>query len=112
MDDQDSPKSNLSENIVNSTQNSKDQSDLRPRISAVNRQLVQQTSLSLSEYAVELNNASASWISAKEPSEMTLKNISLRVRRNKLCAIIGPVGSGKVRSNFTQFLLYTLLRLQ
>ncbi|CAB3237240.1 unnamed protein product [Arctia plantaginis] len=104
LEDHVSPKTNLSENIVNNPQNGKDLSDLRPRISATNKQSVEQSSLS--EYVVELNNASASWSDAKDPAEMTLKNISLRVRRNKLCAVIGPVGSGK--SSLLQVLLKEL----
>ncbi|KPJ13568.1 ABC transporter C family member 12 [Papilio machaon] len=45
------------------------------------------------EYAVEMYGVSASW--SKSNDKMTLKNISMRLRKGKLCAIIGPVGSGK-----------------
>lgn len=42
--------------------------------------------------AVEIENVTASWNSEKE----TLRNISLKVPKGKLCIIAGPVGSGKV----------------
>ncbi|CAK1599799.1 unnamed protein product [Parnassius mnemosyne] len=54
-----------------------------------------------SDFAVELHGVSASWTDIKE--QMTLKNISMRLRKGKLCAIIGPVGSGK--SSLMQVLL-------
>nr|ADH16744.1 ABC transporter family C protein ABCC2 [Heliothis subflexa] len=47
------------------------------------------------DYPIRLNKINASWTGSDTPSEMTLKNISLRIRKGKLCAIIGPVGSGK-----------------
>ncbi|CAF4884012.1 unnamed protein product [Pieris macdunnoughi] len=55
-------------------------------------------------FVVELDNVTASW---KQPDETkTLKNICLRLRKNKLCTIIGPVGSGK--SSLLQVLLNEL----
>lgn len=51
-----------------------------------------------SDYSIELLKVSASWVGSKDPSEQSLKNINLRLRRGKLCAVIGPVGSGKVRT--------------
>ncbi|CAH2099924.1 unnamed protein product [Euphydryas editha] len=59
-----------------------------------------------SEYIVELSGVSASWDASKSPEEMTLKNITMHLRRGKLCAIIGSVGSGK--SSFLQVLLREL----
>ncbi|XP_068628827.1 ATP-binding cassette sub-family C member 4-like [Battus philenor] len=53
------------------------------------------------EHAVVLNGISASWSDSNE--KMTLKNISMRLRKGKLCAIIGSVGSGK--SSLMQVLL-------
>lgn len=50
----------------------------------------------LSEIAVELTGVSASWTKGKDKDGLTLKNVSMRIRKGKLCAIIGPVGSGKV----------------
>lgn len=51
----------------------------------------------LSEYPIKLNKVSASWTAEENSADMTLKNISMRIRKGKLCAVIGPVGSGKVR---------------
>lgn len=48
------------------------------------------------DYMVELANVAASWTNSNVPEEMTIKNLSMRIRKGKLCAIIGPVGSGKV----------------
>ena len=50
----------------------------------------------MTDYPIQLNKVSASWTGNDNSKEMTLKNISLRVRKGKLCAVIGPVGSGKV----------------
>lgn len=50
----------------------------------------------MADYPVQLNKVNATWADLNDNKEMTLKNISLRVRKNKLCAVIGPVGSGKV----------------
>ncbi|KAM3966702.1 ATP-binding cassette subfamily C member 4 [Aphomia sociella] len=47
------------------------------------------------EYAVEISGLTASWIKDTPAEESTLRNISMRLRKGKLCAIIGPVGSGK-----------------
>ncbi|XP_053600748.1 uncharacterized protein LOC128669719 [Plodia interpunctella] len=48
-----------------------------------------------SDFAVEISDVNASWIEDASPEDATLKNLSFRVRHKKLCAIIGPVGSGK-----------------
>ncbi|CAH2267214.1 jg2942 [Pararge aegeria aegeria] len=62
-------------------------------------------SLSLSnDTAVEIREVSASWTG--DPNFLALKNISLRIRKGKLCAIIGAVGSGK--SSVLQLLLKEL----
>ncbi|XP_075985131.1 ATP-binding cassette subfamily C member 4-like isoform X2 [Anticarsia gemmatalis] len=105
------PRTNLAKNIFN---NSKSENSIKsdfvharkynrndsnaPRASVV--------SVSSSEYLMELNKVNASWTGSTEPSEVTLKNISLRVRKGKLCAIIGPVGSGK--TSLLQLLLKEL----
>ncbi|CAK1548558.1 unnamed protein product [Leptosia nina] len=57
-------------------------------------------------YIVELDNVSATWNKSDDPTALTLKNISVRLRRNKLCAVIGPVGAGK--SSLLQVLLREL----
>nr|QLH55672.1 mutant ABCC2_R1 protein [Plutella xylostella] len=59
-----------------------------------------------SEFAVELNDVSASWGGEGDKDEHTLRGVSMRVRRGKLAAIIGPVGSGK--SSLLQVLLKEL----
>lgn len=47
--------------------------------------------------ALVLHDVSASWTG--DPNMMALKNISMRLRKGKLCAIIGAVGSGKVMAD-------------
>nr|AUO38741.1 ABCC3 protein [Spodoptera frugiperda] len=54
--------------------------------------------------ALVLHDVSASWTG--DPNMMALKNISMRLRKGKLCAIIGAVGSGK--SSILQLLLKEL----
>nr|AIB06823.1 ABCC3 [Spodoptera exigua] len=54
--------------------------------------------------ALVLHDVSASWTG--DPNMMALKNISMRIRKGKLCAIIGAVGSGK--SSILQLLLKEL----
>lgn len=45
--------------------------------------------------AIEFNNVSACW---KENSNIeTLSQINLRIKSGELCAVVGPVGGGKVR---------------
>ncbi|XP_028160238.1 probable multidrug resistance-associated protein lethal(2)03659 [Ostrinia furnacalis] len=56
------------------------------------------------DIAVELRNVSASW--TNDPTMSALSNVSLRLRRGKLCAVIGAVGSGK--SSILQMLLKEL----
>ncbi|CAH0405949.1 unnamed protein product [Chilo suppressalis] len=56
------------------------------------------------ETAVELRNVTACW--TRNTDICALKNVSLRIRKAKLCAIIGPVGSGK--SSLLQLLLKEL----
>ncbi|KAI5634802.1 ABC transporter domain-containing protein [Phthorimaea operculella] len=56
------------------------------------------------ETAVELRAVTASW--TNDPNSCALKNVSLRVRKGKLCAVIGAVGSGK--SSLLQLLLKEL----
>ncbi|XP_050352389.1 uncharacterized protein LOC126774816 [Nymphalis io] len=58
------------------------------------------------ETMVELSGVSASWDVSKSPEEMTLKNITMHLKKGKLCAIIGAVGSGK--SSLLQVLLREL----
>lgn len=41
-----------------------------------------------------IHDVSASWLG--DPNMLALKNMSARIRKGKLCAIIGAVGSGKV----------------
>lgn len=53
------------------------------------------TSNKSSEFAIELSGVTAKWTES-DSDDTTLKNLSLRIRRGKLCAVIGPVGSGKV----------------
>lgn len=52
------------------------------------------------DYPIELFKVSASWTGSKDLSEQFLKNLSLRLQKGKLCAVIGPVGSGKVWTPF------------
>nr|ASU47347.1 ABCC2 [Cnaphalocrocis medinalis] len=59
-----------------------------------------------SEYAVEIMGVTASWNADSGPKDATLKNLSVRIRRGKLCAVIGPVGSGK--TSLLQLLLKEL----
>jgi ATP-binding cassette subfamily C (CFTR/MRP) protein 4 len=49
------------------------------------------------KYGVYIRNGSAKWT----PNTIadTLTNINLCVKPGKLCAVIGPVGSGKVSVN-------------
>lgn len=50
--------------------------------------------------SVELNNVSASW--EKNTNIKTLSQINLRVKLGEFCAVVGPVGGGKVR--YVQYL--------
>ncbi|KAJ0181177.1 hypothetical protein K1T71_003262 [Dendrolimus kikuchii] len=58
----------------------------------------------LDDTAVMVHDVSASWTA--DPNFLALKNISMRLRKGKLCAIIGAVGSGK--SSMLQLLLKEL----
>ncbi|KAG5860170.1 Multidrug resistance-associated protein 4, partial [Gonioctena quinquepunctata] len=51
------------------------------------------------EGEIQITNVSASWT----PTSHTLKNITLHIPTGSLCAIVGPVGSGK--SSLLQLLL-------
>ncbi|KAI8429862.1 hypothetical protein MSG28_000362 [Choristoneura fumiferana] len=53
---------------------------------------------------IDIRDVSASW--TNDPNFQALKNITLRLRKGKLCAIIGSVGCGK--SSFLQLLLKEL----
>lgn len=59
-----------------------------------------------SDIAVEMTNVSAGWTTKDQGVKMTLKDLTLRMKKGKLCAIIGPVGSGK--SSLLQLLLKEL----
>lgn len=48
--------------------------------------------------ALHVDQISASWVDSQQS---TLDDISLRVKPGQLCAIIGPVGSGKVFTTCT-----------
>ncbi|XP_026324225.1 multidrug resistance-associated protein 4-like [Hyposmocoma kahamanoa] len=61
-------------------------------------------SMSSNDIAVELRDVCASWTG--DPNMLALKNVSMRLRKGKLCAIIGPVGAGK--SSVLQLLLKEL----
>ncbi|XP_021200213.3 ATP-binding cassette sub-family C member 4 [Helicoverpa armigera] len=54
--------------------------------------------------ALVVHDVSASWTG--DPNALALKNISMRLRKGKLCGIIGAVGSGK--SSILQLLLKEL----
>lgn len=58
----------------------------------------------LDDVAVDIRDVSASW--TNDPNFQALKNITLRIRKGKLCAVIGSVGCGK--SSFLQLLLKEL----
>ncbi|XP_048004522.1 ATP-binding cassette sub-family C member 4-like [Leguminivora glycinivorella] len=58
----------------------------------------------LDDVAVDVRDVSASW--TDDPNFQALKNITLRIRKGKLCAVIGSVGCGK--SSFLQLLLKEL----
>lgn len=48
----------------------------------------------LLENAVEMNNVTATW--NNDQQKKTLNGINLKIKQGQLCAIIGPVGAGKV----------------
>ncbi|CAH0722570.1 unnamed protein product, partial [Brenthis ino] len=62
--------------------------------------------LPISDRIIQLSSVSASWDATKNPEEMTLKNINVYLKKGKLCAVVGPVGSGK--SSLLQVLLREL----
>lgn len=42
-----------------------------------------------------MNNVTAAW--DEESTQKTLHGVDLKVKPGQLCAVIGPVGAGKVR---------------
>jgi len=61
---------------------------------ATNRNSNEEDMGQLSNFGIDILNASAKWI-LNQP-ENSLNNINLTVRPGRLVAIIGPVGAGKV----------------
>lgn len=54
-------------------------------------------SIGENDIAAELLNISAGWYNKDDGEiKVILKNISMRIKKGKLTAIIGPVGCGKV----------------
>lgn len=51
------------------------------------------------ENSVEVNNVSAMW--DEKSNRKTLSQIDLKIKPGQLCAIIGPVGGGKVKRSNT-----------
>lgn len=52
------------------------------------------------ESAIELNQVSARW---RNDSDIeTLSRINLKIKAGQFCAVVGPVGSGKVRQYYNQ----------
>lgn len=49
----------------------------------------------IEENAVEMNNVTATWDTRQQ--KKTLNGINLKIKQGELCAIIGPVGAGKVQ---------------
>lgn len=49
------------------------------------------------EICLEMTNVSAKW---SENSDLTLNKIDLTAPKGKLVAVVGPVGSGKVKTLF------------
>ncbi|KAM3966701.1 LOW QUALITY PROTEIN: ATP-binding cassette subfamily C member 4-like [Aphomia sociella] len=71
---------------------------------SVDRKYIRSLSQPAMDIVVELRDVSASW--TEDTNFLALKNVSMRIRRGKLCAIIGAVGSGK--SSILQLLLKEL----
>ena len=44
--------------------------------------------------AIELNKVTSRWSASQEHA--TLNSVSVRFKANQICAVIGPVGCGKV----------------
>lgn len=59
--------------------------------------------ISIEKNAVEMTQASLSWNNIVSNDSFTLNNLTVKIPKNKLIAVVGPVGSGK--SSF----LYALL---
>lgn len=59
------------------------------------------------ELAVNINNVKASWTSDK--SALSLDGVNVQIPKGKLCAFIGSVGSGKVRSIIFIYLFFIRL---
>lgn len=95
------PKNGVDKNLFNSKNEGLNESRLvlPKKYSPSNVVVPKETSEepNIADYPIQLNKVSASWTANNTPEEMTLKNLSLRIRKGKLCAVIGPVGSGKVR---------------
>ncbi|XP_026764672.2 ATP-binding cassette subfamily C member 4-like [Galleria mellonella] len=72
--------------------------------SSMERKYARSVSQPALDIAVEVRDVCASWTS--DPNFLALKNVSMRLRKGKLCAIIGAVGSGK--SSLLQLLLKEL----
>ncbi|KAM3966456.1 LOW QUALITY PROTEIN: ATP-binding cassette subfamily C member 4-like [Aphomia sociella] len=71
---------------------------------SIERKFVRSISQPAGDIALEVRDVSASWTG--DPNFLALKNVSMRLRKGKLCAIIGAVGSGK--SSILQLLLKEL----
>lgn len=52
------------------------------------------------ENAIDIKNVTASW--EEHAAKKTLNEINLSIKPGQLCAVIGPVGSGKVSGNILQ----------
>ncbi|CAH0600504.1 unnamed protein product [Chrysodeixis includens] len=94
-------------NLLNSKKGALEPGDILPKkFVPSDLSVAIQEDASQSDYPIEINRVSASWIGSDKPEDVTLKNISMRVRKGKLCAVIGPVGSGK--TSLLQLLLREL----
>ncbi|KAJ8734039.1 hypothetical protein PYW07_014590 [Mythimna separata] len=104
-------KNGVDKNLFNSKKEGLDESQIvLPKKYSPNDVVVPKDTITeepnMADYPIQLNKVSASWTAKEDSKEMTLKNISLRIRKGKLCAVIGPVGSGK--TSLLQLLLREL----